>query len=95
MHNNRSGYLSAGFFDPTSRKQERAWVIPQQEKQALVDHLMFRFDWAQQRAEHELGQLQNQVDRLYGIGRQNVEHQAIWSEVLLLFVSASFEELQP
>jgi len=80
MHNNRSGYLSAGFFDPTSRKQERAWVIPQQEKQALVDHLMFRFDWAQQRAEHELGQLQNQVDRLYGIGRQNVEHQAIWSE---------------
>ncbi len=80
MQDRKYGYLSASFYDPTSRKQERAWIIPQPEKQALVDHLMCRFDWGQQRAEHELGQLQNQVDRLYGFGRKNVEHQAIWSE---------------
>ena len=87
--------FSSLFFDKTSGKTERRWIIPAPESQVLAEHLMQKFEWPEARAVHELDQVLTQVWHLYLQARGDVPPAAIWSEFVFLLLGQQIDKYRP
>lgn len=79
---NGSGYFGQPTWDPTSKKEEREWIIPAEAKNWIVGVLRKRWKWSKKRALHEYAQANFQVWHLWGkSARGGVSPHYVWSDM--------------